>query len=234
MRNEPDSLGASTTITSPGLDTVLVEDDGFGTKRVSPTTSSSVVAAGGGFFCSVCGVRVCEDTLEQHQCLTLHLLNEHPEPRPPRIWIPEDNKGRQMLKTMGWDAEEGNGLGRLRQGRRVPVPTQLRRDRSGIGNGKASSRVTHFPSHVEAEQLSAPDGLSRAKRTQNARNARIPAVSAARMRAVEREARRERERAEAARISSYRLELFSDLPDELLGLAASRSGVPHRKRRRRR
>ncbi|NXX37311.1 GPAN1 protein, partial [Nicator chloris] len=50
--------------------------------------------------------------------------------------------GYRLLLRAGWT---GGGLGREGRGRRLPVPTELKRDRGGLGWGPGSRpRITHF------------------------------------------------------------------------------------------
>ena len=45
-----------------------------------------------------------------------------------------DNKGFAMLKAMGF--QEGQGLGAEGQGRRDPIPVQMRKGKTGLGWSK--------------------------------------------------------------------------------------------------
>ncbi len=57
-----------------------------------------------------------------------------------------------MLKKMEW--EENNGLGATGQGRRDPVPTQLKLDRKGLGaNGNLPYKITHFRANEIPDSL---------------------------------------------------------------------------------
>jgi hypothetical protein len=81
------------------------------------------------------------------------------------VWIPDTNRGYQLLSTMGWS--EGRGLGANEQGTTTPVRTHLKLNRAGIGHGEmGKSRVTHFPAHDERQQQTSADGLSDAQRMQ--------------------------------------------------------------------
>lgn len=81
------------------------------------------------------------------------------------VWLPESNRGRQLLEGMGW--KEGEGLGPTGEGRAEPVATTLKLDRAGLGSGRQPSpRVSHFPPHDENEAKRAADGMSEAQRAQ--------------------------------------------------------------------
>jgi hypothetical protein len=58
------------------------------------------------------------------------------------VWLPESNRGYQLLKDMGW--KEDAGLGPTGQGRVAPIATVLKNDRAGLGVPHAPARVTHF------------------------------------------------------------------------------------------
>lgn len=59
------------------------------------------------------------------------------------------NRGYQMMLRGGW---EESGLGAHGKGRLQPVPTTLKRDRSGVGDADASNqtKITHFRPRDEA------------------------------------------------------------------------------------
>lgn len=78
------------------------------------------------------------------------------------VWLPETNKGYQLLERMGWDGK--TGLGPEKEGRVEPVPTYFRKDRQGLGSRREVRRVTHFPAHSEREATQSKDGLSNAQR----------------------------------------------------------------------
>ena len=63
------------------------------------------------------------------------------------FYISTNNKGYRMLKDHGWD--EKSGLGPSSSGRKYPVKTVLKQDRSGIGCPTSSARVTHYNANDE-------------------------------------------------------------------------------------
>ncbi|XP_068854746.1 G patch domain and ankyrin repeat-containing protein 1 [Aphelocoma coerulescens] len=100
-------------------------------------------------FCRSCGASF-RDPPARHRRSTAHLLGLGGPPAPPApLHIPPSNPGYRLLLRGGW---AGGGLGRGGRGRRLPVPTELKRDRGGLGWGPGSRpRVTHFgPGDVAA------------------------------------------------------------------------------------
>uniref|UniRef100_A0A8C3Y2Y7 G-patch domain-containing protein n=2 Tax=Catharus ustulatus TaxID=91951 RepID=A0A8C3Y2Y7_CATUS len=93
-------------------------------------------------FCRSCGTSF-RDPPARHRRSTAHLLGLGARPAAPEpLHIPPSNPGYRLLLRAGW---RGGGLGRGGRGRRLPVPTELRRDRAGLGWGPGPpARVTHF------------------------------------------------------------------------------------------
>jgi hypothetical protein len=157
-----------------------------------------------GYPCGTCGELVPPGVpAAAHATSLIHqLAKEAPHAR--QLHLTEANKGYQLLQRMGW--KEDQGLGAAGQGRLQPVPSVLKEDRRGLGRapsraGAASAaaassssagsalaphaadgtaRVTHFPSHSDAEAARSRDGLSRAQREQLLRGTHVlPAAAAA-------------------------------------------------------
>ena len=98
------------------------------------------------FYCDVCQVEFRETPKDAHNTSTVHLFNSGLKRKPTSYFLPESNKGFQMMLRSGWDKEKG--LGSEEQGHKYPVKTVLKQDRQGLGTeavGKA--RVTHFGPH---------------------------------------------------------------------------------------
>ncbi|XP_072115522.1 G patch domain and ankyrin repeat-containing protein 1 [Mobula birostris] len=94
-------------------------------------------------FCEACRLEYQEDTAEQHERSTLHLLSTSDKLPPTHYFIPESNVGFQMLLKGGWDQE--TGLGPDGKGRKFPVRTVLKRDQKGLGfQTDLRPKVTHF------------------------------------------------------------------------------------------
>ncbi|KAM3171590.1 hypothetical protein ACTXT7_016319 [Hymenolepis weldensis] len=107
----------------------------------------------------------CDPCSKAHFSSLLHqaarLAQEPPRFSP--LLIPPSNPGYRILSHLGWTdpADSGTplrssdsptnyvgGLGRQGEGRRLPIPTVLKRDRSGIGADiKNHPRITHFSPH---------------------------------------------------------------------------------------
>ena len=98
------------------------------------------------FYCDVCQVEFKDTPIDAHNTSTVHLFNSGLKRKPTSYFLPESNKGFQMMLRSGWDKEKG--LGSEEQGHKYPVKTVLKQDRQGLGTeavGKA--RVTHFGPH---------------------------------------------------------------------------------------
>ncbi|CAJ0586994.1 unnamed protein product, partial [Mesorhabditis spiculigera] len=96
-------------------------------------------------YCQVCKSEYQGSEVD-HLTKTSHLLNVgETGDRHPGYGIPETNVGYKLMKRNGWD--EFRGLGREEEGKRFPIRTILKRDRSGLGTGKDKPRVTHFRPH---------------------------------------------------------------------------------------
>ncbi|TMW62279.1 hypothetical protein Poli38472_009772 [Pythium oligandrum] len=159
------------------------------------------------YFCAACKLYVKETSVSDHDQSTAHLLASTRTPSLRKVWLPESNRGYQMMMNMGW--KEDTGLGPREQGRVEPIATILKNDRAGLGMPTASAkhaRVTHFPAHDD--QRVAHDGLSQAQRMQDALSKkRKEAPSVHNMMAAQRKQRRVQE---AQRDRDIAMELYSD------------------------
>lgn len=156
------------------------------------------------WFCRICGQVVGEPTPKQHLLSIGHNLRvsrprkanpganlgDHSdkfdigaEP-PPSFGIERSNKGFQMLISLGWDEVSGLGAD-CRRGRVLPLETQLRRGREGLGIRQKPKRVTHFPSHKGVGDISAASVCA-------AGAGRPPGAQARMSKAAARQAMRER------------------------------------------
>ncbi|XP_078692808.1 G patch domain and ankyrin repeat-containing protein 1 homolog [Branchiostoma floridae x Branchiostoma belcheri] len=126
-----------------------------------------------GYFCDVCQQDLKETSKEDHEHSTVHLFNCQHAPPSTMYFLPESNRGFQMMLREGWDREEG--LGRDgRKGQKFPVKTVLKRDRTGLGARQDyRAKVTHFSSRdtkavkkpQESEKKLRKRTLSRRERT---------------------------------------------------------------------
>ncbi|XP_077494225.1 G patch domain and ankyrin repeat-containing protein 1 homolog isoform X1 [Amblyomma americanum] len=101
-------------------------------------------------FCSVCGRPFSSAEMKAHETSIVHQFNLRlgRSPSSTHYEIPENNAGFQMLLGMGWNRDRG--FGPREQGRKFPVKTVLKRDRSGLGVEPSAPRVTHFGPHDRA------------------------------------------------------------------------------------
>ncbi|XP_064607530.1 G patch domain and ankyrin repeat-containing protein 1-like [Liolophura sinensis] len=103
------------------------------------------------FYCSVCKCEFKDTTEARHATSTVHLFNLKLEAKTTTYFIPESNRGFQMMVKSGWNVDKG--LGSEGQGRKFPVRTVMKRDRLGLGSTKeekAKSRVTHFSANDQS------------------------------------------------------------------------------------
>ncbi|KAL1425600.1 hypothetical protein MTO96_019029 [Rhipicephalus appendiculatus] len=101
-------------------------------------------------LCRVCDRHFSSSEKNTHEASILHQFNvsRHRAPGVTHYGISESNTGFQMLLGMGWDRNKG--FGPREQGRKFPVKTVLRRNRSGLGAEVPTPRVTHFAPHDRA------------------------------------------------------------------------------------
>ncbi|KAG6591111.1 G patch domain containing protein [Phytophthora cinnamomi] len=119
------------------------------------------------YFCAACNVYVKDSSMAEHDQSTAHLLSSAGGVSVRKVWLPETNRGYQMLKCMGW--RESGGLGPAGDGKVTPVATTFKTDRAGVGAQPTArqARVTHFPAHDEQQARLAADGRSEAQRMQD-------------------------------------------------------------------
>ncbi|XP_002733271.1 G patch domain and ankyrin repeat-containing protein 1 homolog [Saccoglossus kowalevskii] len=95
------------------------------------------------FWCEICKTEYIESDKKEHEHSTVHLFNSNHKSLPTQYYLPESNKGFQIMVKDGWDKEQGLGPGG--SGSKFPVKTILKRDRQGLGLDKdKKARVTHF------------------------------------------------------------------------------------------
>ncbi|POM79883.1 G patch domain containing protein [Phytophthora palmivora] len=119
------------------------------------------------YFCAACNVYVKDSSVAEHDQTTAHLLSSSKGVSVRKVWLPETNRGYQMLKSMGW--QETGGLGPSGDGKVTPIATTFKTDRAGVGiqTTTKQTRVTHFPAHDEQQARMAADGRSEAQRMQD-------------------------------------------------------------------
>ncbi|XP_066933760.1 G patch domain and ankyrin repeat-containing protein 1 homolog [Clytia hemisphaerica] len=97
--------------------------------------------------CELCGVSFPTSFKKQHETSMTHLLKDTSKTLPDSSYtIPEHNVGFQMMLRTGWEQE---GLGPDGAGRKKPIKTVLKLDKSGLGLHKTKERVSHFAAFEE-------------------------------------------------------------------------------------
>ncbi|GFT47810.1 g patch domain and ankyrin repeat-containing protein 1 [Trichonephila clavipes] len=98
-------------------------------------------------FCNDCK-SAYKVSLSAHERSIAHLLTTTKSDISTFYHIPENNKGFQMMLKSGWDKNKGLGINA--DGRKFPIKTVLKKDRSCIGKNKEVPKVTHFNANDEA------------------------------------------------------------------------------------
>lgn len=108
--------------------------------------------------CLLCGVTYKSHTFKEHASSMVHIFNDntrHVAPSHSRT-ISNKNIGFQMMLRSGWSVDKGLGPSGL--GRKNPIKTVLKNDRTGLGLiEKREERISHFGAFDE----SAVDKLKR-------------------------------------------------------------------------
>ncbi|XP_055948016.1 G patch domain and ankyrin repeat-containing protein 1 homolog [Argiope bruennichi] len=97
-------------------------------------------------FCSDCKASYKTSTII-HERSIAHLIMKNKYDLSTFYHIPENNKGFQIMLKSGWD--KNKGLGPNADGRKFPIKTVLKKDRSCIGKNKEVPKVTHFDANDE-------------------------------------------------------------------------------------
>ncbi|KAI9314039.1 hypothetical protein BX666DRAFT_2029581 [Dichotomocladium elegans] len=92
-------------------------------------------------YCDDCQKTIAEDTMRAHVRTMAHMVCADYLQSVDFLTLNKSNVGFRMLQSQGWEYEQG--LGATGEGRRHPVATVLKKDRSGLGHKKESKRVTH-------------------------------------------------------------------------------------------
>lgn len=163
----------------------------------TPKTQDSTI------HCNRCEVETKDGST--HEKSILHMFSTASEPESRHVWINPSNNGYKLLERMGW--KENLGLGVDEQGRKEPVKTMLKLDRSGVGSKKHSIRVTHFPSHIESHGKG-----SKAIKMQESSKRKVDSK-------LERKKMQlKKDQVERVKQECYRRELFMDYPDDLAAI----------------
>lgn len=132
--------------------------------------------------CESCNLHIPVESMGRHIRGTAHMVSADMLKAPDLLFLNEKNVGFKMLRSQGWEYEQG--LGATGQGRRHPIATALKQDRLGIGHPESSrKRVTHTWQQVESqhqkkqrkEVLAKPSGkqIARAARKESKRRVQM-------------------------------------------------------------
>ncbi|GFR30197.1 g-patch domain-containing protein [Trichonephila clavata] len=103
-------------------------------------------------FCREC-IRVYKVSKTTHEQSAAHLLSIKKSESFTFYHIPENNKGFQMMLKSGWDKHKGLGVNS--DGRKFPIETVFKKDRSVIGKNEEMPKVSHFNTKLEASLMQA-------------------------------------------------------------------------------
>ena len=102
--------------------------------------------------CDLCKEDIRASKQTEHLASTVHRLNvhQHSNDLPPQLYaVPSHNPGYQLMLRDGWKPEKG--LGTREDGRKLPIRTQLKRSRAGLGAQEprysSGKRISHFSAH---------------------------------------------------------------------------------------
>lgn len=101
------------------------------------------------FFCEPCNEHFKNCTIKSHETSTLHLFHTKGVISHPYFGIPASNKGYQILLRNGWNQK--TGLGPSEDGRKFPIKTVIRENRTGLGIDQPPARVTHHFDNIKKE-----------------------------------------------------------------------------------
>ncbi|CDH55443.1 predicted protein [Lichtheimia corymbifera JMRC:FSU:9682] len=112
-----------------------------------PIAEDSNASSSSTTFCAECNKQIPESTMKEHIQTVAHMVSAEYMRSVDFLTLNQSNVGFRMMQTQGWQYEEG--LGALGEGRRHPVATVLKKDRSGIGHKHEPKRVTHLSRDIE-------------------------------------------------------------------------------------
>ena len=99
--------------------------------------------------CNICGTEFVESKRREHEASMIHIFKDKSKLPNNVFCIPDHNVGFQMMLRSGWRTDIG--LGPEGTGRKNPIRTELKQDRSGLGlKDKVEKRVCHFSAFDEA------------------------------------------------------------------------------------
>ena len=137
--------------------TVKVLTQGVEYRTSNPSSPQSEVKTVQKLYCDICKCDY-EGDQKVHDTSMMHLFNRKHKTEISPYFLPESNRGFQMMLKTGWDGEKG--LGSQGQGQKLPVKTVLKRSRAGLGmETKDKKKVTHFNAK-DKEAIKHPKGQS--------------------------------------------------------------------------
>ncbi|KAI8391444.1 uncharacterized protein BYT42DRAFT_610675 [Radiomyces spectabilis] len=118
------------------------------TESISPTTNEEKDQPQQTVWCESCQMALLVSDYRRHLSGTAHQVSADLTQAPDYLVLNGSNVGFQMLRSQGWQYEEG--LGPKGQGRRHPIATVLKQDRLGLGHQRTGRKaVTHSASEIE-------------------------------------------------------------------------------------
>lgn len=122
----------------------IIGDEGQKEKEKEKDEENSMVK------CESCNMLIRRGSMTRHIRGTAHMVSADILKAPDFLVLNETNVGFKMLRSQGWEYEQG--LGAAGQGRRHPIATALKPNRLGIGHPESSrKRVTHTWQQVESQ-----------------------------------------------------------------------------------
>ncbi|KAG2198019.1 hypothetical protein INT47_004986 [Mucor saturninus] len=131
-------------------------------------------------WCESCSMLIDKSDYKRHIQGTAHMVSNQSEPAPDLLNLSGRNVGFKMMKSQGWNYEDG--LGPEGQGRRHPIATVLKQDRLCIGHEETGRKaVTHKYKEIEKKAI--------ARQRMDAQNKKDPGKEIARKAKAESERR---------------------------------------------
>lgn len=131
-------------------------------------------------WCESCSMSIDKSDYKRHIQGTAHMVSNKSEPTPDLLNLSGGNVGFKMMKSQGWNYEDG--LGPEGQGRRHPIATVLKQDRLCIGHEETGRKaVTHKYKDIEKKAI--------ARQRMDAQNKKDPGKEIARKAKAESERR---------------------------------------------
>lgn len=139
----------------------------------------SISTSENSFYCDTCQILVENNNISEHEKSLSHRASCRPTiPSPSLYSLNRHNVGYRLLEEHGWSSQ--TGLGIKKQGRHLPIPTRLKKDRHGIGSEDVSftseknisnnhqniNEITQQPSRKTRNEIIAEQDAEKLKRLQ--------------------------------------------------------------------